>query len=252
MNQGIYRIVNTVNQKSYIGKSVDIERRWSDHRRQFRKGKHFNGHLQRSWDKYGEQAFLFEILEVVPERSSLGKQEAYWCRQFDSFSKGYNRQPIDENGLHTHGLPCPPEVRAKIRASKAARPYRHSEEAKERIRDARARQTTTEEERHRFGEWSRNRVRARGHHLSDETKRKLSEKNRGRVLTEDQCRKISEGKKGKPGQCRPCSEEHRRNIAEALRGRQVSEETKRKISESLLERARIRKLQVEIEIPTEA
>jgi len=62
---------------------------------------------------------------------------------------------------------------------------------------------------------------------SDETRRKASERHKGKVLTEETRRKISEARKGIV-----FSEETRRKIGDASRGRIVSEETRRKLSES--------------------
>ena len=62
---------------------------------------------------------------------------------------------------------------------------------------------------------------------SDETRRKASERHKGKVLTEETRRKISEARKGIV-----FSEETRRKIGDASRGRIVSEETRRKMSEA--------------------
>ena len=56
---GIYKIENRVNHKIYIGQSVDIYTRWYNHKHSLRNGIHYNKHLQKSWDKYGEENFEF-------------------------------------------------------------------------------------------------------------------------------------------------------------------------------------------------
>lgn len=63
---GIYRITNTVSNKVYVGQSLRVKKRVREHFRLLRLGKHPNPHLQRSYDKHGEQAFLWG-LEVVCE-----------------------------------------------------------------------------------------------------------------------------------------------------------------------------------------
>lgn len=65
--QGIYEIVNQADGKasSYIGSSADIEGRFRGHRYKLSKGIHYNPRLQASWDKYGEGAFAFSVLEEV-------------------------------------------------------------------------------------------------------------------------------------------------------------------------------------------
>ena len=62
MTVGVYQIKNTDNGKSYIGSSMRLERRLSEHKSRLRHNKHGNRHLQRAWNKYGKDAFEFEVL----------------------------------------------------------------------------------------------------------------------------------------------------------------------------------------------
>ena len=64
---GIYRIKNLKNKKCYYGSSKNIEKRWRTHSNNLKNGKHHNIHLQRSWDKYGEDNFVFELVEECNE-----------------------------------------------------------------------------------------------------------------------------------------------------------------------------------------
>lgn len=63
---GIYRILNLVNGRYYVGSSADILRRWGDHLAALRGSRHKNIHLQRAWNKYGEAAFRLDVLERAP------------------------------------------------------------------------------------------------------------------------------------------------------------------------------------------
>ena len=72
---GIYQIRNMVNQKRYVGGSVDIKRRWSDHIRDLERGTHGNPHLQYSWNKHGRNNFSFELLEIVRKKRDVKKIE---------------------------------------------------------------------------------------------------------------------------------------------------------------------------------
>jgi group I intron endonuclease len=62
LKSGIYRIINTINGKSYIGSSSNLPKRKIGHFCNLRCNKHNNKHLQSAWNKYGEPAFVFEVL----------------------------------------------------------------------------------------------------------------------------------------------------------------------------------------------
>jgi len=61
---GVYEIRNILNNHRYVGSSVSIYgRRWK-HLRQLKENKHRNPHLQNAWNKYGQDHFEFNILEI--------------------------------------------------------------------------------------------------------------------------------------------------------------------------------------------
>ena len=62
---GIYAIVHIETGRKYVGSAVNLTKRWNIHRHGLRNKKHHSAALQRAWDKYGEAAFSFEVLEVV-------------------------------------------------------------------------------------------------------------------------------------------------------------------------------------------
>lgn len=84
---GIYKITNKVNGKYYIGKSIDIYRRWKDEKRFVS----VNDHLQNAFKKYGFDNFSFEILEECSEEL-LNDREIYYISLLDATNnkKGYN------------------------------------------------------------------------------------------------------------------------------------------------------------------
>jgi len=92
--QGIYRILNTKNGKSYIGMSLSIYQRMSNHRARLRKGNHKNPHLQASWNKYGEKSFQFTIIEKLEtaNKFQLLEREDFYIKLFQSnvYGRGYN------------------------------------------------------------------------------------------------------------------------------------------------------------------
>jgi len=90
-HSGIYKITNNLSQKVYIGQSINVFRRINTHRTSLRRGVHGNSHLQLSWNKYGEDAFTFEVVQFC-EESDLNKEEFKWIGLFNSANKlyGYN------------------------------------------------------------------------------------------------------------------------------------------------------------------
>ena len=59
---GIYKIVNSATNECYVGQSVRVLKRISDHKCNLRKGTHSNPKLQNAWNKYGEAAFNFAVV----------------------------------------------------------------------------------------------------------------------------------------------------------------------------------------------
>lgn len=90
---GIYAIENVTNGKVYVGQAQDIRKRWMDHRRDLRRGNHANVHLQRSWAKHGEMAFVFVILEVS-EPGALDGLEQFHMDARNAAVAGFNINPV--------------------------------------------------------------------------------------------------------------------------------------------------------------
>jgi len=88
---GIYLIRNIASGKVYVGSSVNIRQRWRKHRHLLNLKKHWNKHLQSSWDKYGKDVFEFTIIEFCPAEV-LTVRELVWIEYHDAMnnSRGYN------------------------------------------------------------------------------------------------------------------------------------------------------------------
>lgn len=52
MIHAIYAILNTINDKVYVGSAVNLRLRWNNHRSQLNLNKHDCQHLQSAWNKY--------------------------------------------------------------------------------------------------------------------------------------------------------------------------------------------------------
>ena len=92
---GIYCIFNKVNQKVYIGKSKNIYKRIIIHKSALIKKdlKQENQHFISAWNKYGEENFIYIVLEFCKE-SELGNKELLYMDLFKSINPlfGYNKR----------------------------------------------------------------------------------------------------------------------------------------------------------------
>ena len=110
---GVYEIRNIINGKLYIGSTTDsFQNRWQCHKKRLRAGKHHSLHLQSAWNKYGENNFVFEIIEVTSPDEALSR-EGYYIHLYKTLDPkfGYNIQVVAKNGNRTFS----DEVRDKIR-----------------------------------------------------------------------------------------------------------------------------------------
>ena len=117
---GIYKITNTINNKLYIGCASNIRTRVNGHLYDLRKGIHSNTYLQKAWNKYGKENFIFEMIEKC-DITDLHAKEHYWVNEFNCLDRsiGYNLKPTDPNGCSIHSE----ETKEKLRqANKGKKP----------------------------------------------------------------------------------------------------------------------------------
>ena len=95
---GIYRIRNILNNKIYIGSSINIKKRFERHKRDLKMNSHSNLELQRVFNKYGNAIFQFEIIISFEEISieKLRKLESEMIEYNNLVNNGYN-QMIDNS-----------------------------------------------------------------------------------------------------------------------------------------------------------
>ena len=62
LNCGVYQIRNIITNVCYSGQSIHLKQRPGQHWSALKNNKHWNGHLQNSYNKYGKEFFVFEIL----------------------------------------------------------------------------------------------------------------------------------------------------------------------------------------------
>jgi group I intron endonuclease len=77
IKSGIYKIINKIDGKYYVGSSKNIQYRWTEHKRQLNNNCHHNDFLQRAWNKYGSNSFDFIILESTDIDKTLLTEQKY-------------------------------------------------------------------------------------------------------------------------------------------------------------------------------
>ena len=74
---GIYCIRNIKTNDVYVGASVNIEDRWRRHRRDLKQKKHHSIILQRAYEKYGKESFVFEVLLECTKEDLIEKENRF-------------------------------------------------------------------------------------------------------------------------------------------------------------------------------
>lgn len=88
---GIYKITNKLNNKIYIGQSVNIKHRWQQHRATTEL------YIDKAIHKYGAENFLWEVLEECSV-DMLDERESYWIHYYNSIGElGYNLKDGSSN-----------------------------------------------------------------------------------------------------------------------------------------------------------
>lgn len=186
------------------------------HRAQLRNNHSPHILLQRSWNKHGGKAFVFQVLEWCSPDKCL-EREQHWIDYYRSADPrfGYNTCPIAGS---RRGTTASDETKKKLALVWKGR--KHTEETKEKMRAAAV-------------------GRNKGRVLSEEHKAKIGSASAGRRHTKETRDKISASNLGKnKGKSLPKSAETRARMSEAAkarwlhRSRKFSEETKRRMSES--------------------
>lgn len=86
---GIYKCTCLSNGYEYIGQARFLLKRKQHHIYALRNNKHRNIHMQRAWNKYGEDNFLWTVIEKC-DVSNLNEREIYWIKKYDTFHNGFN------------------------------------------------------------------------------------------------------------------------------------------------------------------
>ena len=170
---GVYAITNIVNNKKYIGQSVDVYLRWCNHKSALKNNRHNNEHLQNAWNTYGAENFTFEVLEIC-DIDNIDNVEQYYIALFDCMNNkyGYNR----ESGGHNNRSV--------------------SEESRKKMSDKRRGIRLTDEHKRKIG------LASKGHTLSEDSRDKIREALVGIKRSDETRQKVSDSRKGENSWCR--------------------------------------------------
>ena len=164
---GIYRITNTLNGKCYIGQSVNIHIRWSEHKR---KNRNDGTAICRAIKKYGLDVFKFEVV-VVCDKLLLDWHERLAILGHGSLApNGYN---LSTGGRKTTWA-YKPSAETLHKRSVALKGKVRTEETKKKMSDAQKGKTISDETRKKLSIALKGRVSPnKGIPMSDSAKEKM-------------------------------------------------------------------------------
>lgn len=115
---GIYKITNTINNKSYIGSSVDVYQRGCMYKHLIKRKSLHNKHLQSAVEKYGYDNFTFELLDRCEKGASIF--DLHQLEQFyiNKINPEYNKRTIvDTNHLLSHSQQTKDKISKSLKES---------------------------------------------------------------------------------------------------------------------------------------
>lgn len=214
---GVYRIHCTVNGRNYVGSAARcFIHRWRMHLHQLRNGKHHSPILQRSWIKYGESSFVFEIIELCDPVICV-EREQYYIDKLKAADRNFRFNISPTAGSPLGVKHTPESCLKKSIANKGRKMPPKSDETLRRMSEAqRGKRQSKEHLAKRFG---------RKHTPESIEKMRLAKI--GKRKSEQTIEKIRLANTGKRN-----SDSHIEN----MKGRKVSQETRDKIRMKLLGR----------------
>jgi len=108
--KAIYKIINIVNGKFYLGSSIKIKKRKSTHFSKLKHNNHHCIHLQRAYNKYGKDNFIFEIINSC---DNCLKEEQVLLNNLD-WSECYNISKFAGGGDNISNHPNKEEIIKKL------------------------------------------------------------------------------------------------------------------------------------------
>ena len=217
---GIYKIVNLINNKIYVGSAVNFKNRFKTHLSRLKNNKHHSIILQNSWNKYGGDNFKFEIIEEC-DKLILIKREQYYI---DELKPYYNICKIAGNSL---GRVVSDETKEKLRIASTGR--KHSNETKEKLSNSHKGIKHSNETKEKLKNINL------GKKQTKETIEKRVSKTTGRTNSEETKKKMSDAHIGKKMSSESIEKTRQANLGRIPwnKGKEMSEEQKLKISKTM-------------------
>jgi group I intron endonuclease len=199
---GVYSIRHIASGKRYVGSaSRGIGYRWWEHKHHLSKGQHHSKHLQSAWNKYGPDAFVFEILErCLPEHAIAVEQVMMDYYRAADQRYGYN---IAATAGSRRGIPHDAESRKKIGDGNRGKIV--SDATARRLSESLIGRVVTEETRLKLS------IAMTGKTHTLETRAKISRLCKGYVRTAEHNQKLSQVRRGKVR-----TEEQRENMRRGI------------------------------------
>jgi group I intron endonuclease len=225
---GIYQIRNIQNGKVYIGSAKCFQKRAAQHESRLNSGKHANKYLLNAWNKWGSDAFVFEVLEVVEgDKLARTSREEELIKEFvllDRWDACYNvskwatrkdgpysinpedtnkrrsilmkkkwKDPDYKKKMKEYYSSPDTKMQMSVRYKKRwnDKTEQEQKEIVERMVQKRKGSKLTQEHKKKISKA------LQGHKVSDETKQKLSEKNVGKKLSKETRDKMTRARLGK-------------------------------------------------------
>lgn len=207
MDIGIYKWVSPSG-RTYVGQSTNIKQR----KEWYLSGginKASMPKLKRSFEKYGVENHLFEVIEYC-SIESLNELEIYWGLYYDTLNIGLNCKLGEQNCIFSNST--------KDKMSEAKKGTIQTEQQKIKRKESTSKTWKKKmEDGFKRKYWKQ----------TEEGKQKISNTQKGKTVSKETRQKISESLEGKPK-----TEEHKQNLSKAKKGKTIhTKESKRILSE---------------------
>jgi len=168
-NIGVYIIRNNIDNRCYVGSSINLRKRKNEHIARLKSNTHRNVHINRFVNKYGIDSLFFEVLENT-DVENLIEREQYWI---DLLKPVFNISPTAKNCL---GVKHTDETKRKVGLASKGRPF--SEIHRQRLSQSLKGRVFSSETREKIRQ-SRIGTTHIGHKFSDESKVKMGKSQLG-------------------------------------------------------------------------